>query len=47
MTVNVTPSIAVIEAGDIYTRWIGVMEGGMVDKKEVYSGEIILKSWDC
>jgi hypothetical protein len=43
LTVNVTPNIAVIEAGDIYTRWMGVMEGGIVGKKEAHSGVIIFE----
>jgi hypothetical protein len=41
--IDVTPNIAIIEAGDIYTRWMGVMEGGIVGKKEVYSGAIIFE----
>jgi hypothetical protein len=43
LAIDVTPNIAVIEAGEIYTRWMGVMEGGIVDQKQVYNGAIIFE----
>lgn len=45
LAIELKPNLVVIQALEAFTRWVGVMEGGIVAQETKYTGAIIFEEF--